>query len=280
MRTRHINRKVVLKKMAGKPIEVYSFFSGAGFFDLGFEEAGFDIVFVNEFNKQFLNVYQYARRNNEKLPQYGYSNEDIRNFLSDENWYSRFPRYNDRANKLIGFIGGPPCPDFSVAGKNEGETGVNGQLTSVYVDLIVCREPDFFVFENVKGLYRTQKHREFYEKLKGRLEKSGYVLFDAVENAIEYGAPQYRERLFLIGFRKKVFGNQIDYKIGSNHKYNLNDINRCSWPSTAPFVENGKLNKPANIIEELTVQYWFEKNDVLNHPNEKDVFHLKIRYEF
>lgn len=57
--------------------------------------------------------------------------------------YSRFPRYNDRANKLIGFIGGPPCPDFSVAGKNEGETGVNGQLTSVYVDLIVCREPDF-----------------------------------------------------------------------------------------------------------------------------------------
>lgn len=97
---------------------------------------------------------------------------------------------------MIGFIGGPPCPDFSVAGKNEGETGVNGQLTSVYVDLIVCREPDFFVFENVKGLYKTQKHREFYEKLKGRLERSGYVLFDAVENAIEYGAPQYRERLF------------------------------------------------------------------------------------
>ena len=59
---------------------------------------------------------------------------------------------------------------------------------------------------NVKGLYKTQKHREFYEKLKGRLERSGYVLFDAVENAIEYGAPQYRERLFLIGFRKKVFG--------------------------------------------------------------------------
>lgn len=266
--------------MTGKPIEVYSFFSGAGFLDLGFEKAGFDIVFVNEFNKRFLDVYQYARRNNEKLPQYGYSNEDIRIFLSDENWYSRFPRYNDRTNKLIGFIGGPPCPDFSVAGKNEGETGVNGQLTSVYVDLIVCREPDFFVFENVKGLYKTQKHREFYEKLKGRLERSGYVLFDAVENAIEYGAPQYRERLFLMGFRKKVFGNQIDYKIGSNHKYNLNDINRCSWPSTAPFVENGKLNKPANIIEELTVQYWFEKNDVLNHPNEKDVFKIKNRRKY
>ena len=42
------------------------------------------------------------------------------------------------------------------------------------------------------------------------------------------------------------------------------------------FCGNGKLNKPANIIEELTVQYWFEKNDVLNHPNEKDVLKLKI----
>lgn len=56
MRTRHINRKVVLKKMAGKPIEVYSFFSGAGFLDLGFEEAGFDIVFVNEFNLSLIHI--------------------------------------------------------------------------------------------------------------------------------------------------------------------------------------------------------------------------------
>lgn len=61
MRTRHINRKVVLKKMAGKPIEVYSFFSGAGFFDLGFEEAGFDIVFV-KLNCQFILIAEISRR--------------------------------------------------------------------------------------------------------------------------------------------------------------------------------------------------------------------------
>ena len=45
-------------------------------------------------------------------------------------------------------------------------------------------------------------------------------------------------------------------------------------------MENGKLNKPANIIEELTVQYWFEKNDVLNHPNEKDIFKIKNRRKY
>ena len=53
-----------------------------------------------------------------------------------------------------------------------------------------------------------------------------------------------------------------------------------TWPRTVPFVENGELNKPANIIEELTVQYWFEKNDVLNHPNEKDVFKIKNRRKY
>ena len=51
MRTRHINREVVLKKMAGKPIEVYSFFSGAGFLDLGFEKAGFDITVDVEYTE-------------------------------------------------------------------------------------------------------------------------------------------------------------------------------------------------------------------------------------
>ena len=60
---------------------------------------------------------------------------------------------------LVGFIGGPPCPDFSTAGKNKGAEGENGQLTSVYVNLIIKRAPDFFVLENVKGLYQTKKHK-------------------------------------------------------------------------------------------------------------------------
>ena len=60
------------------PIQVYSFFSGVGFLDLGFENAGFDIVFVNEHNERFLQAYQYARRNNNHDPLYGYSNEDVR----------------------------------------------------------------------------------------------------------------------------------------------------------------------------------------------------------
>ena len=52
-------------------IEVFSFFSGLGFLDLGFEDAGFNIVFVNENNNMFLNAYKYARRNQVHKCKYG-----------------------------------------------------------------------------------------------------------------------------------------------------------------------------------------------------------------
>ena len=190
-------------------IELYSFFSGLGLMDLGFEKAGFDIAFVNEYNERFLEAYKYARRNDEHIPLYGYSTSDIREFLDDEIWFNTFENNTNCPGKLIGFIGGPPCPDFSVAGRNHGKDGENGQLTGVFIDLILKRLPHFFVFENVRGLYKTKKHREFYDSIKARLADAGYVLFDSIENALEFGVPQNRERLFLVGFSRKVFGTNI-----------------------------------------------------------------------
>ncbi len=262
------------------PIEVYSFFSGVGFLDLGFENAGFDIVFVDEYDDRFLQSYQYARRNSGHIPKYGFSNSDVKEYLSDEVWKKTFPEYELHNDVIKGFIGGPPCPDFSTAGKNEGENGKNGHLTTVYVNLIIRRKPDFFVLENVKGLYKTKKHREYYEKIKKRLYKAGYSLFDSIENALEYGTPQFRDRLILIGFKRSRFGTHIKYRIGTNRKYDLDKINLIPWPSTDPFKEDGKLLKPDGIIKELTIQYWFDKNDVGNHPNGNDIFSTKSKDRF
>lgn len=263
-----------------KPIEVYSFFAGVGLLDLGFEDAGFNIVFVNELNKQFLKSYQYARRNKPNKPKYGYDSSDIKSFLSNTMWKETFPCYDERENKLIGFIGGPPCPDFSTAGQNKGEQGKNGQLSSVYASLIIKRKPDFFILENVKGLYQTKKHREYYERLKKRLYRGGYSLFDSIENALSYGTPQFRDRLFLIGLKRSTFGTNISYEIGGNKKYKLERVLSCPWPKTNSFLKNGKIDKPEGIIDDLTVQYWFEKNDVSNHPNGSDVFSIKSRERF
>lgn len=261
-------------------IEVFSFFSGLGFLDLGFEDAGFNIVFVNENNNMFLNAYKYARRNQVHKCKYGYSNEDVRKYLDDEFWANSFRDYNNQEKKIIGFIGGPPCPDFSKAGKNQGEFGNNGQLTSVYINLIIQRTPDFFVLENVKGLYQTKKHKMFYERMKRKLYKAGYSLFDSIENALEYGTPQYRDRLILIGFKRKTFGKNIHYAIGTHKVYSMENIKQCEWPTTNEFeVENDRI-LPSNVIEELTVEHWFRKNDVRHHLNAGDCFNIIANDKF
>jgi len=178
---------------------------------------------------------------------------------------------------LVGFIGGPPCPDFSVAGKNKGREGKNGVLSQVYVDLIIKQQPDFFLFENVKGLWRTKVHRAFYDELKSKLRKAGYVMADRLINSIEYGAPQDRDRIILVGFHKNTF-KQLPKDISSDFpwekflKYKKEEVFSKPWPGKEDFREDVVVKMPQNIVEDLTVEYWFKKNKVDNHPNTLDCF--------
>ena len=262
------------------PIQIYSFFSGVGFLDLGFQTAGFDIAFVDEYDERFVRAYQYARRNDSHVPRYGYSHLDVRSFLSDDVWNKIFPDYRQQDDTFIGFIGGPPCPDFSIAGRNEGKEGKNGQLTSVYTELILKRKPDFFLLENVKGLYKTKKHREFYDSIKRKLRRSGYHLFDSVENALEYGVPQFRERLFLVGFSTKAFGKKVKCNLSSHKSSNLQTVMHAPWPTTSPFKIDSEVNCPIGIPTNLTVESWFVKNNVSSHPNGQDFFGTKAHNKF
>lgn len=256
-------------------IEIYSFFSGVGLLDLGFENIGFKIAFVNEIDERFLYAYQYARKNKKCKPKYGYSHRDIKEYLLKKTWQETFPDYDKRRKKLIGFIGGPPCPDFSIAGKNVGENGKNGKLTTLYINLIIKRKPDFFVFENVKGLYKTKQHRKFYESVKKRLKRNGYYLFDSIENSLSYGVPQYRDRLFLVGFSKTTFIETTTCLLDSHKKYELDKVLQLPWPKTMPFSADRDCKCPSKVLKRLTIEYWFKKNDVLNHPNSNDFFKVK-----
>lgn len=259
-------------------INIFSFFSGAGFLDLGFELSGFyEVVYVNEFHKIFNDVYRYARsKMGISEPIYGHHVEDITQIVNSEKLDLLKSYVNEsKGETLTGIIGGPPCPDFSVAGKNKGKDGENGKLSETYINVICATKPDFFLFENVKGLYRTAKHREFFEYLKTKLHEADYVLTEQLINSIEYGAPQDRDRIILIGFRRDVAeklqlaysGTELlDFPWQSQKKY-TRDVFNLNWPKTSPYVENSKTTAPSNIIKELTVQYWWEKNDVENHPN-------------
>lgn len=251
---------------------IFSFFSGAGFLDLGFEHAGFNVEFVNEYYTPFLDAYKYSR---EKLglekPRYGYYNGDIIDLLSGDikNTLHKYVK-NSKNNAMVGFIGGPPCPDFSVGGKNKGEKGNNGVLTKYYVDSIMEFLPDFFVFENVKGLWNTKKHREFYDRMK-KVLSSEYDMTDKLTNSIEYGVPQDRYRIFLFGIRRKYNKNIKDFPwnnciIGSADELLRKEI----WPSTEG---DGRFKgRLSDWQDKLTVEYWFNKNNVVNHPNAKHHF--------
>lgn len=267
-------------------LSIFSFFSGIGFLDLGFEDEGFKIEFVNEIHKPFFDAYQYSRKHIKMpLPKFGCYIDDIGIFLKGtrQDNLKDFVKKSRKIDNFVGFIGGPPCPDFSVGGKNRGRYGDNGRLSGTYVELICQQKPDFFLFENVKGLWRTARHRKFYEELKERLSKSGYVLTDRLINSIEYKAPQDRDRIILIGFKRSALSdlglptkNEI-YKNGffpwskfiSGPASKIFGLN---WPQAELFAEDGKRTMPQGIIKDLTVQYWFDKNDVSNHPNSMQCF--------
>lgn len=261
-------------------IKIFSFFSGSGFLDLGFEMNGFDIEFVNEFHPAFMNAYKYSReRMHLRKPKYGYFNGDINVFLNERK--DELQKWIEDAREdgsLVGFIGGPPCPDFSIAGKQRGKDGENGKLSLSYINLIIAMKPEFFLFENVKGLWRTKRHREFFDELKGMLNKAGYITTERLTNALEFGAPQDRDRILMFGIREDVLKNDYhgksikDFPWEKYQKYKLSEIKELPWPDTDPYKEGGFLECPSGIPENMTVEYWFKKNDVENHPNAKDYF--------
>lgn len=275
--------------MSDRPC-IFSFFAGSGFLDLGFETSGFNIVYVNEIFSSFMAAYRYSRQVlNLPLPEYGYYDKeagDVTQLLEALQTQHLRELVQDcrKSNNIVGFIGGPPCPDFSIGGKNRGRLGDNGKLSASYVELICRNLPDFFLFENVKGLWRTTKHRLFFESLKQQLLEAGYILTERLINAIEYGVPQDRERIILIGFRNSLI-KDIGIKLGSekllpqgsfpwdNHiLYPQKKVFAYPWRKSEPFQENSIMPCPDGIPQELTVEYWFRKNNVLKHPNAENCF--------
>lgn len=263
---------------------IFSFFAGAGFLDLGFETQGYKIGYVNEVHAPFLDAYEYARKQLKLAqPMYGVNEGSAVHFTSTQGkgQLSELIKDARRTSDIIGFIGGPPCPDFSVGGKNKGREGDNGKLSSTYIELICQQKPDFYLFENVKGLWRTKKHRAFYEELKSKTQEE-YVVTERLTNAIEYGAPQDRARIILIGFRKDLMEDigikdqpQDFFPWKKYAKYPAEMAFSYPWPETNPFQEDSVIPCSNNIAQELTVEYWFQKNEVVSHPNADHYFQPK-----
>jgi len=232
-----------------KPIDIISLFSGGGFLDLGFMNQGFQVNAAVEFHEAFVDSYNYGVKSYVKKSQKEIFKNGIINHIT-------IPSPLDATdilvqNKLVqnhkdvaGIIGGPPCQDFSVGGKNLGTDGKRGKLIFTYRDIVKQINPLFIFFENVAGLYRTKTHQNEFFNLKNELEKD-YTLWYEIINALDYGIPQDRARLALVGFRKDVVQKLIDngYKfISEPFEGHLNEL-VFKWPNKK-FIDAKKLKWP------------------------------------
>lgn len=273
--------KTQINKLINIPL--LSFFTGGGFLDMGFEEAGFKIIWTNENNSIFANLYHYGMSNWRSSINITPQNVFINNTKSIKKVFEKEilkQAFNDKKPDFFGVIGGPPCPDFSTGGKNQGGNGINGRLSKIYIERICKLRPSFFVFENVPGLYKTKIHREFLADLEIILEKCEYGLDLKILNVLDLGVPQDRERLIMIGIQKShiynCLGRQVKEKERGwfpwpiNKKYDKAKI-RFKWPDVVDYEENPVL--PDGIPEELTVYSIFNSSNCPSKiQNGKDIF--------
>ncbi len=160
-----------------------SLFSGVGGFEIGIERAMPNAQCVG-----FSEIDKYAsavlKCHFPKVPNYG----DVQKI----NW-SEVPDFD-----LL--VGGSPCQDFSVAGERKGITGQRSGLFYSYIEALRHKTPKYFIWENVKGVLSSNEGRDFAIIL-NQMAEAGYSLQWQVLNAKDFGVPQNRERVFVIGTR-------------------------------------------------------------------------------
>ncbi len=177
--------------MSSRPIGI-DLFAGAGGMSLGFEQAGFDIVAAVEIDPIHCATHEY------NFPDATTICASVIDLTGDE-----IRRRAKLGTKDIDVVcGGAPCQGFSLMGKRVFEDPRN-QLVFHYVRLVRELNPKYCVFENVKGL-TLGKHAQFLAELIAALDEVGYDVLTPYQvlNAADYGVPQDRRRLFLIGTRK------------------------------------------------------------------------------
>ena len=222
-----------------KKFRVISLFSGAGGMDLGFINAGFEIVWANDFFKEAVESY---KKNVDNRIVFG----DITKIDS-----SQMPDDID----LV--IGGFPCQGFSVANTKRSMKDARNFLYKEMLRVIKDKQPKFFVAENVKGILSMKKGKVI-EMIKNDFKNLGYKVDARLLNAAEYGIPQARERVVIIGNRIGVDNpypkatHWVDSKKYES-KEGLKDP--VTVEQTIGFLSNVRLSDKPIILENGTIIY-------------------------
>lgn len=269
--------------------KVVSLFAGAGGLDLGFQQAGFDVIYANEFDKDIWATYEH--NHSETVLE----RRSITLVEADE------------VPECDGIIGGPPCQSWSEAGAKRGISDHRGKLFFEFIRLLEAKKPKFFLAENVSGML-AKRHSDALENIKQTFKDAGYDLFFKLLNAADYNTAQDRKRVIFIGFRSDL---NIAYRFPEAAEKALtlqdviHDLADIATPAIAKTKPNSQLAIPNHeyatggfssmFMSRNRVRSWDEPSFTIQaggrhapiHPNapkmvkvDKDQFVFQEGYEY
>jgi len=210
-------------------MKIASLFTGAGGLDLGFEKSGFNVVWANEFDNTIWKTFEH------NFPKVKLDKRSIVDIKSSE------------IPDVEGIIGGPPCQSWSVAGAGRGICDKRGRLFYDYIRILKEKQPKFFLAENVSGILHPEHKQAFLNIIK-EFENAGYDVSYKLLNSNDYGVPQDRLRVIIIGFHKRL---SIKFEFPQPLKYR---------PTLKDAIYDLYLEKPAKEWNKTS-------SEVLNIPN-------------
>lgn len=210
-------------------MRVASMFSGIGGIDLGFQQAGFEIVWANEFDKHAAATYRY-NFGAAHLVEGDVRMVDVR----------AIPDFDV-------LVAGFPCQSFSIAGKQRGFDDDRGKLFFQIVRVVESKQPEIIFLENVSNLLEHDEGKTFLT-VYNALVPFGYSFKYCVMDAQEYGnVPQHRERIFIVAFKDMEKCEMFKFPEKIELTTNLNDIINRSEKHSDCYYYSGN----DNIYEKL-----------------------------
>jgi DNA (cytosine-5)-methyltransferase 1 len=207
-------------------LSVASFFAGAGGLDLGFRQAGFQVTWANEYDKDIWATYEF-------------NHEGIvldRRSIADIN--------PAEVPEVAGYIGGPPCQSWSEAGARRGIDDHRGMLFFNYLEMIRANLPAFFQAENVSGILAARNRSALDAILQG-FANLGYNVSYGLVRASHYNVPQDRDRVFIIGYRTdlgKVFNVPVRNSEIPTLRSAIWDLREGALPASGSESNGSKLS--------------------------------------
>lgn len=208
-------------------MNVCTFFSGAGGLDLGFKKAGFKLIYANEYDKTIWATFE------KNFPKTTLDKRSITEINPEE------------VPACDGIIGGPPCQSWSEAGALRGIDDHRGQLFFDYIKIIEAKRPKFFLAENVSGILAA-RHRPAFLKILQEFAKLGYNVSYSLLNANDYGVPQDRQRVIIVGYLEQ-YGKLFFPPKEEKYKPVLKDAIKDLEKNVVPAAEKNKSNPKQKI---------------------------------